>query len=108
MYSTTKIHAHNHLKRSTYPEILSCGSNGCDNIDLLHQEEVDDDLGESIEDDAGKDGKAARQDVAVIGLDQHRRNEREGPRHQIQRNHQASSIVDGLEGRSGGLASKQG
>lgn len=47
--------------------VLAGGSNGANNIDLFNKEEVDDNLGGSVQGEADKDGQGARSHVAGVG-----------------------------------------
>lgn len=69
----------------TYHKVDAGGSDGCDDIDLLHKEEVDDNLGDGIEGNTHVNGHGARDHVKVVGLDQHGSDQREHPRDDVQR-----------------------
>lgn len=94
-------------KRTTYQKVFAGRSNGSNDIDLLHQEQVDNDLAEGVQDDAGEDGDGARGLVVVVGLDQHGGHEGEGPGDQVERDDEAACIVDGRQACPCGLAPKE-
>ena len=61
------------MKRETYQEVVSSRTHGRDDVDLLHEKEVDDNLGTSIQYDARVDRDCTRDDIKIVGLDQHGR-----------------------------------
>lgn len=55
----------------TYHKVDAGGSDSRDDIDLLHEEEVDDNLRDGIEGNTHVYRHGARDNVKVVGLDQH-------------------------------------
>lgn len=74
--------------------VLAGGGDGANDIDLLNEEEVDDNLGGSVEGEADKDGQGARCHVAGVGGCQDCSYGCEPPRYHVERDDEASGVVD--------------
>lgn len=91
----------------TYDGCFPRDADTCHDIDLLHQEQVNDDFARGVEDDTSVDGQGAGKQVKVVVLDKFGGYECKGPGDQVQENDQEPWVVDVAPFGGGGLAAKE-
>lgn len=90
-----------------HPTVPAGDTDGCHDIDTFSQEQVDNNLGGRVEDNADKDRECTGGLVSVVGLDQHCSNDREEPREEVEHDDEPSGIVDVAYPGPCGLAPKE-
>lgn len=90
-----------------HPTVPTGDTDGRHDIDAFSQEQVDNNFGRRVEDNADKDRECTGGLVSVVGLDQHRGNDRKEPREEVEHNNKPSSIVDVAYPGPCGLAPKE-
>ena len=91
----------------TYDGFFPRDADACHDIDLFHQEQVNDNFARGVEDHTGVDGHGAGKQVKVVVLDKLGGHEGKDPGDQVQENDQEPWVVDIAPFGGGGLATKE-